>query len=239
MSQVRDRTFYFFWKDDKIPVFKNYSRKHTTIEDTIRSVKFDSSDKMSEITNKNIPSQDPYYRYILEVIEGGITHKQFADKITKTSEVLTYIEESGHDYKQVGAWMKANGYDREVPKCERRYEKLKSGMNIMRKGTTIPKDFIGAFVGHLPTQLTHPDQDRYLTIRECMEIMKLPHDFELLGGLRNLNHVCQNVPVTTAKDMAENIKLYLEGKLDYINTDFYIQDNKSPEEIGSSLSEFI
>jgi site-specific DNA-cytosine methylase len=239
LSQVRDRTFYFFWKDDKIPVFRNYNRKHQTIEDTIRSVSFNASDKMSEITNKNTPSQDPYYRYILEVIEGGITHKQFSNKIKKTSEVLTYIEESGHDYKQVGAWMQANGYDREVPKCERRYEKLKSGMNIMRKGTTIPKDYIGAFVGHLPTQLTHPDEDRYLTIRECMEIMKLPSDFELLGGLKNLNHICQNVPVTTAKDMAENIKLYLEGKLDYINTDFYVQDNKSPEEIGSNLAEFI
>jgi site-specific DNA-cytosine methylase len=135
--------------------------------------------------------------------------------------------------------MAANDYDREVPKCERRYEKLKTGMNIMRKGTTIPKDYIGAFVGHLPTQLTHPDEDRYLTIRECMEIMKLPRDFELLGGLKNLNHICQNVPVTTAQDMAENIKLYLDGKLDYINTDFHIQDNKISEDISSNLLEFI
>ena len=239
LSQVRDRTFYFFWKDDKIPVFKNYNRRHQKIEDTIRSVKSNSSDKMNQLANINIPSQDPYYRYILEVIEGGITHSDFAKKITKTTEVLTYIEESGHDYLQVRDWMQANGYTREVPKCERRYEKLKSGMNIMRKGTTIPKDFIGAFVGHLPTQLTHPDEDRYLTIRECMEIMKLPHDFELLGGLRNLNHICQNVPVTTAKDMAENVKMYLNGELDYINTDFYIQDNKSPDPIGSNLLDFI
>ena len=239
LSQVRDRTFYFFWKDSKVPVFKSYLREHAKIEDTIRGVPYIASDKMNEITNSKTPSHDPYYRYILEVIEGGITHKQFSDKLTKTTEVLTYIEECGHDYKQVGAWMAANGYDREVPKCERRYEKLKTGMNIMRKGTTIPKDYIGAFVGHLPTQLTHPDEDRYLTIRECMEIMKLPRDFELLGGLKNLNHICQNVPVTTAQDMAENIKLYLDGKLDYINTDFHIQDNKISEDISSNLLEFI
>lgn len=239
LSQVRDRTFYFFWKDSRVPIFNSYSRNHTKIEDTIRSVPCDPEDKMCELTNIRTPSHDPYYKYILQVIEGGKTHKQFSDKLTKTVEVLTYIEESGHDYKQVSAWMAANGYDREVPKCDRRYEKLKTGMNIMRKGTTIPKDYIGAFVGHLPTQLTHPDEDRYLTIRECMEIMKLPRDFELLGGLKNLNHICQNVPVTTAKDMAENIKLYLSGKLDYINTDFYIQDNKITDEIGSNLLEFI
>jgi site-specific DNA-cytosine methylase len=227
LSQVRDRTFYFFWKGDRTPVLKNYVREWEKIEDAIRSVPYDVNDKMAQLTNSKKPTSDPYYRYILEVIHGGISHKEFSSMITHTAEVLTYIEEQGHDYKQVGAWMSANGYEREVEKCDRRYDKLKAGFNIMRKLTTIPKNYIGAFVGHLPMQLTHPDEDRYLTIREAMEIMKLPRDFELLGGLRNLNHICQNVPVTTAMDMATEVKAWLDGERDSIHTDncVYVQHN--------------
>ena len=51
----------------------------------------------------------------------------------------------------------------------------------MRKTTEIPKDKIGAFVGHMPTSLAHPDEDRYLTVREALSIMKLPNDVYDLG----------------------------------------------------------
>ena len=62
--------------------------------------------------------------------------------------------------------MREKGYDNEVKKCNRMYHKLKAGGNIMRKTVEIPKDYIGAFVGHMPTNLTHPDEDRYLTVRD-------------------------------------------------------------------------
>ena len=57
--------------------------------------------------------------------------------------------------------------------------------------------------------------------------MKMPTDFNLVGGLSNLNHICQNVPVTTAMDMAEAIKDHLDGKLDTITSNFAMQDNKN------------
>ena len=109
------------------------------------------------------------------------------------------------------------------------YNKLKEGGNVMRRGVNIPKDYIGAFVGAYPTSLTHPDEDRFLTIRECMSIMGLPEDMQLQGGLKNLNHICQNVPVGTASDMAEHVLKFVDGRLDnYLyDTDFIMQDNKS------------
>ena len=228
LSQVRDRTFYFFWKGDSVPVFPYIKRDHEKIEETIRSVKRDPKDPMSQVlTNKRVPSENPFYRYVLQEIEGGITHQEFAAKIEKTTNPLDYIESHKITYLEVGKWMKAHGYEREEAKCKRMYEKLASGGNIMRKNTEIPKDYIGAFVGHMPTSLTHPDEDRYLTIRECLSIMKMPEDFQLQGGLSNLNHICQNVPVSTAMDMATSIQQHLDGKLDTIETDFLVQDNKS------------
>ena len=225
LSQVRDRTFYFFWKGDRVPLFEYINKKPSTIADDIRAIKRDPNDPMDILTNDKIPSEEPYYRYILEELEGGITHAEFAAKLTKSTGLQDYIEERTN-YKVVAKWMREKGYDTVAKKCDRQYHKLKAGGNIMRKGIEIPKDKIGAFVGHMPTNLTHPDEDRFLTVREALSIMKLPNDFELLNPKRSLNHICQNVPVTTAEHPAKMVKKYLEGQLDLIDTDFMVQDNK-------------
>ena len=228
LAQVRDRTFYFFWQGNKIPKLSYIHRNHERIEDTIRNVELHEDDPMNVLVNKNKPSDNPLYKYVLEEIEGGITHSQFQDKIKKSTGPHDWIE-AHTTYDKVADWMSDKGYDNQVPKCMRMYHKLKSGGNIMRKTTEIPKDYIGAFVGHMPGSLTHPDEDRYLTIRECLAIMKLPGDFMLQGGLKNLNHICQNVPVNTAMDMAEHVDSFVHGRLDnqMIDSEFVIQCNKT------------
>jgi len=226
LSQVRDRTFYFFWKDDKVPLFDYVLEQPSMIADDIRNVTKGAFDPMSKILcNDKKPSDDPYYKYILEEIEGGISHAEFSAKIEKTTNVQDYIEEHT-TYKEVAKWMREHGYDNVAKKCDRAYHKLKAGGNIMRKGVEIPKDKIGAFVGHMPTSLTHPDEDRFLTVREALSLMKLPYDFQLMNPKRSLNHICQNVPVTTAEHPARMVQKYLNNQLDTIDTQFLVQDNK-------------
>jgi site-specific DNA-cytosine methylase len=243
LSQTRDRSFYFFWKGDEIPHMNFYRRPHERIEDTIRNAFVSEDDPMNELTNKNKPTDNPFYKYVLEELEGGITHKEFQNKIEKTTNPLDYLENRGIEYDEVSEWMAANGFDKQAKRCLEIHKKLKSGGNIMRKTTEIPKDYIGAFVGHMPTCLTHPDEDRYLTIRECMAIMKMPSDFQLHGGRKNLNMIAQNVPVTTAMDMAQNILDWLDGKLDTKQADFAVFDNKKMEvtyeEVPQTLESFI
>lgn len=243
LSQTRDRSFYFFWKGDEIPHMNFYRRPHEKIEDTIRNAFVSEDDPMNELTNKNKPTDNPFYKYVLEELEGGITHKEFQNKIEKTTNPLDYLENCSIEYDEVSEWMAANGFDKQSKRCLEIHKKLKSGGNIMRKTTEIPKDYIGAFVGHMPTCLTHPDEDRYLTIRECMAIMKLPSDFQLQGGRKNLNMICQNVPVTTAEDMAQNILDWLNGKLDTRQAEFAVFDNKTStvqyEDVPQTLESFI
>ena len=243
LSQVRDRTFYFFWRGNKTPVLDWIEEPHEKIEDAIRNVNLRPDDPMSTIlTNEKKPTDNPFYKYCLEEIEGGISHSEFQDKIEKSTNPLDHIERHTN-YKVVGVWMKKNGYDNEASKCERMYEKLKSGGNIMRKTTEIPKDYIGAFVGHMPSSLTHPDEDRYLYVREALAMMKMPDDFQLLNPKRSLNHICQNVPVTTAEHAAKGVKAFLEGRLDnrLLDTDFILQNNKAQKldyQLNTSLEEF-
>lgn len=243
LSQTRDRSFYFFWQGNRIPHMLFYRRPHEKIEDTIRNAFVSEDDPMNELTNKHKPSDNPFYKYVLEELEGGITHKQFQEKIDKTINPLDYLENRGIKYDEVSEWMSANGFDKQAKRCLEIHKKLKSGGNIMRKTTEIPKDYIGAFVGHMPTCLTHPDEDRYLTVRECLAIMKMPNDFQLQGGRKNLNMICQNVPVTTAMDMAQNIYDWLDGKLDTREAAFAVFDNKTSavdyEEVPQTLETFI
>ena len=224
LSQVRERSFYFFWLGDKVPLFNYFDRPHKKIEDTIRSANKNST--LQELTNKNIPSKsDPYYRYILEVIEGGISHQDFVKKISKSVDVMDYIESHGISYRDIKQFMLKEGFDIAASKLDSIQDKLDSGLNVMRRHSYIGKDYIGAFVGHFPTSLTHPDEDRYLTVREAMTIMGLPDDFELLQPKKNLNHICQNVPVGTATDMANEIKAVLSGERDWVSAELMYQYN--------------
>lgn len=236
VPQVRERSFYFFWHDTKVPILNYYSRPYKRIEELIRDVK---SNFQHEVINKKIPSEDPTYRYILEKMHGGITHAQFTKMYYESEDELSvrgmdvnsYIERSGHDYMQVAEWSKEVGLMKDYEKNVRRYEKLKAGGSIMRRGVIIPKDRIGAFVGHYPTMLTHPDIDRFVTYREAMTIMGLPDDFELVNASpTNANHICQNVPVQTATDMATEVVEYLRGNRKTVDTDYVLQYNGRNEE---------
>lgn len=227
LPQVRERSFYFFWKDTKVPMMHWYNRPYTPIEKLLTDIK---SNFQTEVVNKKIPSKDdPYYRYILEELKGGLSHSEFAKTIepesARNADVLAYIERHT-DYVEVAKWMESQGLEKEVEKCKYRDAKLRSGKSIMRRNTIIPRDYIGAFVGHYPVMLAHPVEDRYINYREAMTIMGLPEDFELVNASpRNVNHICQNVPVQTATDMATEVVSYLNGEREMVDTDYILQYN--------------
>jgi hypothetical protein len=79
----------------------------------------------------------------------------------------------------------------------------------------------------MPHVLTHPVEDRYINIREAMNIMGLPQDYELLDPEKSINHICQNVPYKTARDMARQVKKAIEKKLPMEDATFLYQDNLS------------
>jgi len=244
VPQIRERSFYFFWRGSQVPVFNYFDKPLNRIENVFNNISPTATQQ--EVTNNKIPSQwDPMYRYVLEELEGGIRHQDFYNIIEKTDNAMDWLERKGKKYDEVAIWMRKQGLDRAAERCERIFAKLNTGANIMRRLTTVPKGHIGAFVGHYPNLLTHPTQDRYITYREAMSIMGLPEDFELLQPNKFLNHVCQNVPVGTATDMANEIKAVLEGKRDMLNSNLVYQYNgqktyeiKDTEPIRS-LEEFI
>jgi site-specific DNA-cytosine methylase len=241
-SQIRDRTFYFFWKGDQTPLLDYIHRPHELIEDTISNVVNKKDDPMSVVPNQKKPSDDPVYKYFLN--KTGMTHAEFVAALPGPNmNLFDYMDYIGGETKCVGpntgktyaGWLEVlehlKGNDDEhsarwAKSIERMVAKQKAGGSVMRKSTTFPKGHIGAFVGHYPSMLTHPVEDRYLTYREMLSIMYLPEDFELLHPKKFQNHICQNVPVKTAEDMMEQVIKFCNNRLDLIDTDYILQDNK-------------
>lgn len=228
LPQIRSRSFYFFWKEtNQVPILQYYKRPMTSLEDLLDSVK---SNFQTEVTNTKIPTEDKYYKFILERIHPGMTHAEFAASLEKSSDVMQYIHKSGYNFSDMYQYFTEIGDEKEAAKCARNQAKIDGGGGIMYRYTIIPRLFTGAFVGHLPTQLTHHKQDRYLNYRECMSIMGLPEDFELLNPKKSLNHICQNVPVRTAMDMATEVKAYLEGNRFMAKANMMFQSNDKKTE---------
>jgi site-specific DNA-cytosine methylase len=251
IGQVRQRSFYFFWKDECVPLFRYYNEPMEHASDIILNAKVSEDDPMNAVISNKVPTDDPMYQHILEVIfEGKLSHKEFVAQLEKTASTNDIVEDTygfENSYKVLAEWAdtkEGEKYERFAASCRRKYDKLtKVGGGIMRRGLVFPKQRIGAFVGHLPTSLCHPIEDRFITFREALALMKMPDDFQLQGGKKNANMICQNVPVCTAAHMAENIKDYLEGRLDTLPVPFIKQDNTKQsyevEHPSTSLEEFL
>ena len=54
---------------------------------------------MNILTNKTTPSDNPFYKYVLEEMCGGIGHKNLL-KITRSQNAMDYIEWNGGNYKK-------------------------------------------------------------------------------------------------------------------------------------------
>ena len=76
----------------------------------------------------------------------------------------------------------------------------------------------------------HPIEDRFLNVRELLHLMGFPHDFKL-KSIKDLNHICQNVPVPTAKDICDEILKYLNGNLSSSCKPFFKQNFITKEKI--------
>ena len=69
--------------------------------------------------------------------------------------------------------------------------------------------------------------------------MGMPHDFEL-DNVKNINHVCQTVPVNTAKDWAGEVVKFCRGELEMSQEDFVKQDNMTQQiiQMGENKQSF-
>lgn len=227
LAQKRPRTFYFFTKGDYAPILKTWRRDVTPIEKILKK-RIRVRDPMNVPTTDKDPINNAWVAYALH-IHGVKTIKELYDKLESTQNLIAGADKKfGQNLNEVGDWMEANGHEHVGKRARAMQKKLDDGKGYWAHGVTVPKGIVPSLIGAMPVSLINPFTEKFLTLRDCLRMMGMPDDFNLShdNPVRVTNHICQNVPVGTAKDMMESVMDYLEGNCDTSGATYIKQTNK-------------
>jgi site-specific DNA-cytosine methylase len=230
ISQKRPRTFYFLTRGDQAPIFPWY-RKEMEPSETILERPVADDDPMN-LPSPHDPYDNPWLQYCLHMSDSK-TIKEFYEKIDETTNCITKCDRGfGTTLNEVADWMDDHGHNKMAEKARRMQKKLDQGLGYWAYGITLAKGKIPSFISSQPHDMINPFTEKYLNVRESLRIMGLPDDFNMVGDARkSLNHICQNVPVTTAQDMTKSIIKYLDGEVEFASSNYIKQNNKKQEVI--------
>jgi site-specific DNA-cytosine methylase len=228
VPQNRKRTFYFFWRDETAPYLGYYKREHKSLVEYMKEIPSDihgQSEKDFEMS-KEILMNEPYVQFLNDKYQGeGI--KQFRNHPIKGERqqltMMQYLIES-NQVAEARDWFEKQGREKNRAHADRIFNKVQDRQGFW--DGSIPRFRPDAHFGTLINRTVHalhPTEDRSLTPRECMHLMALPHDFNLVS--EELNHICQNVPVCTGADMTREVIAYLNGEREMSTSKFVMQSN--------------
>ena len=231
IPQRRIRTFYFFWKDKNPPLFNWINRKAPKLLDYLNQIPKDASQFDMRIWMDPVTIKYPPYRFLLGKL--GITHEEMVKMVGK-STVFRYMQENDL-FDECLKWLKVNapndgpsggkpGTNTYIDIINHIKGKLADGKGYWDSSPHLFHETFNAVIGRNMFDGVHPVEDRYMSVREYIHMMGMPHDFEL-DNVKNINHIAQNVPVGTAADMTNHVVDFLKGNLQTSDTSFLKQDN--------------
>ena len=238
IPQSRERTFYILWKTDTAPVMNFYERNRDTFQQYLSELAEDAMQN-DIVINKKL-TDEPQWRFLKAryktddprpiIAQRAITAHNY---IMKSDLLPEYIE-----------WITDNGTENEIRLAHHMKMKYDSGRGIWDSSVHVFSDVMNAVIGRNLNDTIHPHKDRSLTVREALHMMGFPEDFELVGGRSKLNHIAQNVPTCTARDMTFEVMKYLDDDLDDSGLPFMRQNNvkktyDTPFTTGATLESFI
>lgn len=233
LSQKRARTFYFFTKSEKSPIFKYFNVPFTPVEKVLKA-KTLKSDPMNIHTNPADPIENAWVAYAIHKT-GAADVKDLFNKVDSSTNLIVKADRGfGENLNEVADWMDAQDkpeFSKIANRARSMQDKLDDNKGYWAHGVTIAKGVIPSLIGAMPHALINPITGKYLTIRDCLRIMSMPDDFNLVGDSprSKINHICQNVPVSTARDMMFNVVDFLNGSCDFVNGSYVKQNNKKQD----------
>jgi len=228
IPQTRKRTFYFFWRDGEAPVMEYYRKPVKNFTEYMREVPKDSIHHTADDIQaaRDTLNTNPFIMFLQEKHDGKGIEKMrewLVRKDMKSFTLNTYLLLS-EQFEECMDWLKQRGHDKHLRLAQKVWEKVTSkggfwdGSFPMYRG-----DLMFATLISRTLYAIHPEEERVLTTREMMHLMGMPHDLPLVTG--GLNHICQNVPVSTGADMTNEVIAYLRGERESSGARFTMQSN--------------
>jgi len=219
IPQNRIRSFYFFWKDSDAPLFDYKLKEAPSLENYLSAIPKGTS-LMDRGFGLGDLTSNAWVRFVKSK---GMTMKE-AMASEDHHSLLQIILSKGWLDDGI-AWAEEN----EAPDVAKFLNHVKYKISLNKgwwDGTPLVfKDATNAIIAK-NSGIVHPNGERGITLREAMWLMGLPHDFQLVEG-GHWNHICQNVPVTTACDWTREVVSFVKGEKTEFGGKFLKQNNIS------------
>ena len=222
IPQERSRTFYFFWDSEYAPVLNYYNRERKTLSEYLKEIPKEAS--LQSSFNKWKIENLPTVRF-LEEVKG----MDWEEIMSKESTLNWYIVRSGllDECIEFADKIAPGTIDSRV--LHHIKNKIEQGKGFWDGSPKLGKDYFNAVISKNMVCGVHPQEKRFLTVREYMHLMGLPHDFELLDPGK-WNHIAQNVPTSTARDWTLEVVKYIKGELSSSGEKLHRQSNLNYQE---------
>jgi site-specific DNA-cytosine methylase len=236
VPQRRHRTFYFFWRENgRVPVMNYWHRQTPTWGEYLAQVPADATQHEEDKgrARKQLLATR-FARWAKH--EYGESFPEFIRErlraLNKTMmTVQDFVLRDPGDTNRVNKmyeWYTSDEVAALDPQggkyVQRIIDKTSEGKGVWDDSPSIflPETHFNALIGRT-TDAAHPVEHRSLTVRECLHMMALPNDFNLVT--KTINHICQNVPVCTGADMQRDVIAYLNGELPMVDGTIIRQNN--------------
>jgi len=231
LPQCRVRTFYFFWRSRTVPMLPWMKTKAPGLLEYLSLIP--SWATLQEVYVHEGLASERFrpYQFLLE--REGLSHPEFSKKMKRGMTVAQYLEKNGLVNACI-RWLKRN-YPKETfykgPRSlthihflRHMKKKRTEGKGYMDVSVKFMGDSFNAVISRNIQHAVHPIEDRFFSIRELLHLMGMPHDFEI-DHIKDLKHLCQNVPVKTARDIADEVVKYCQSESEMTKFSFMKQDN--------------
>jgi len=219
IPQNRQRCFAIAWKSKTAPIMNWYDRSRLNFHDYLKNV--NANAKHHDIIINNEIGNEHYYQFI--------KYKTNRDprELLKESKIITTLQYVIKHFSLDEAldWFETIDHTRGAKYAAHAIKKYDQGLGVWDGSTHVFNEVMNAVIGRNMADTIHPEYDRSLTVREALYMMGFPDDFELLGGRSCINHIAQNVPVCTARDMCTEIELFIRGQLLDSGSSYVKQNN--------------
>jgi site-specific DNA-cytosine methylase len=236
VPQRRHRTFYFFWREkDRIPVMPYFFKQAPTWGEYMKLVPKDATQHEDDKPRAYKALRATRFAKFAAAQLGDDFPDFIRNRMRELNKTMITVQDfvlrdpaAPERPKQMRDWYtqaaQAAADPRAAAYFDRIHEKMGQNKGIWDDSPAIflPEVNFNALIGRT-TDSAHPYEHRSLTVRECLHMMALPNDFELVT--KTINHICQNVPVCTAADMARGVIAYLNDELPFTDGQTLYQNN--------------
>lgn len=230
IPQKRERTFYFLWKSPAAPILNWYQKSTPKLNEYLKLIPKEAS-LQEKMFQEFKPTDFPHVQFAIlklgenwkDEVSKHKTVTSWLDKNNYIDELIKYIEDI--DLEKIDDEKIKKLIERELKFFRHCKKKKEMGKGWWDASTIVMNEYTNAIISKNVFYLAHPDENRYLSLREAMHLMGMPHDFEI--DPKNWNQISQNVPVSTASDMVKEAMKFINGTLESSHCEMVMQNNIS------------